>query len=230
MNVQDVPVDGIALEQLDEYLLSDRSPPDCMQLSDLDGFLTAIAIGPEVVMPSEWLSVVWGGDQPGFADEAEARAIIGAIFGRYREILNQIENGTFDPIFWSAKDDVVIASDWAEGFLVGIGLRVEAWEPLLKSKKKGSMLFPILALCGDEDGDSLLEFDRDAENEIMETVTPAIPASVHEIAAYWLPRRKQADGLSVSSFDVRVAKPPKPGRNDPCPCGSGKKFKKCCSD
>jgi preprotein translocase subunit SecA len=25
-----------------------------------------------------------------------------------------------------------------------------------------------------------------------------------------------------------VVKPPKPGRNDPCPCGSGKKYKKCC--
>jgi len=23
---------------------------------------------------------------------------------------------------------------------------------------------------------------------------------------------------------------PKVGRNDPCPCGSGKKFKKCCAD
>ncbi len=23
-------------------------------------------------------------------------------------------------------------------------------------------------------------------------------------------------------------KPPKVGRNEPCPCGSGKKFKKCC--
>ena len=23
---------------------------------------------------------------------------------------------------------------------------------------------------------------------------------------------------------------PKVGRNDPCPCGSGKKFKKCCID
>jgi len=22
--------------------------------------------------------------------------------------------------------------------------------------------------------------------------------------------------------------PPKPGRNDPCPCGSGKKYKRCC--
>lgn len=25
-----------------------------------------------------------------------------------------------------------------------------------------------------------------------------------------------------------VVKPPKIGRNDPCPCGSGKKYKKCC--
>jgi hypothetical protein len=25
-------------------------------------------------------------------------------------------------------------------------------------------------------------------------------------------------------------RPPKIGRNEPCPCGSGKKFKKCCLD
>ncbi len=25
-----------------------------------------------------------------------------------------------------------------------------------------------------------------------------------------------------------VVNPPKTGRNDPCPCGSGKKYKKCC--
>ena len=29
------------LEALDEYLMSDESPENCMQLSDLDGFLTA---------------------------------------------------------------------------------------------------------------------------------------------------------------------------------------------
>lgn len=38
----------------------------------------------------------------------------------------------------------------------------------------------------------------------------------------------------ISDFE-RLAKPvapakaaDKPGRNDPCPCGSGKKYKKCC--
>ena len=29
-------------------------------------------------------------------------------------------------------------------------------------------------------------------------------------------------------LDLDVAVPPTAGRNDPCPCGSGKKFKKCC--
>ena len=37
-----------------------------MGLSDLDGFLTGIAIGPELILPSEWLPVIWGGDSPKF--------------------------------------------------------------------------------------------------------------------------------------------------------------------
>ncbi|HAH44109.1 MAG TPA: hypothetical protein DCM07_04505, partial [Planctomycetaceae bacterium] len=30
------------------------------------------------------------------------------------------------------------------------------------------------------------------------------------------------------AIDPIVNQQPKVGRNDPCPCGSGKKFKKCC--
>ena len=57
----EVPVEGVALNTLDAFLSSDESPPDSMMLSDVDGFLTAIAVGPELVMPSEWLPVIWGG-------------------------------------------------------------------------------------------------------------------------------------------------------------------------
>ena len=35
-----------------------------------------------------------------------------------------------------------------------------------------------------------------------------------------------AEELSLKSAPVVLG--PQPGRNDPCPCGSGKKFKKCC--
>jgi uncharacterized protein len=33
-----------------------------MTMDTLHGFLTAIAIGPETIMPSEWLPQVWGED------------------------------------------------------------------------------------------------------------------------------------------------------------------------
>ena len=34
--------------------------------------------------------------------------------------------------------------------------------------------------------------------------------------------------LNPTVFDKRVKREPKIGRNDPCPCGSGLKYKKCC--
>ncbi len=222
MSEWETPVQGVDAEALDEFLRSDRSPPDSMMLSDLDGFLTGIAVGPERVMPSEWLPVVWGGEDPAFADEAEAQVVLGGIMSRYNEILQQAENGTIEPIFWVTPDGTEIAADWAEGFMQAVGLRAEAWEKLMKSKRDALLLFPILALCGDEDGGPLLDIDPEDEDRIMAEAAEAIPACIAEIADYWR-RRRPRQGATPGARST-----PKPGRNDPCPCGSGKKFKKCC--
>ena len=129
---------------LDCFLMSERSPPQSMMLSDLDGFLTGIAVGPELVLPSEWLPLVFGGDAPEFADEAEAKAILGAITGRYNEILRQVADDDLQPVFWADRNGTLIAADWAEGFLQAIMLRADAWEALFKSKRDGALLVPIL--------------------------------------------------------------------------------------
>jgi len=117
MGAADLSVSDADLDLLDAYLLSDQSPPECLLLSDLDGFLTGVAIGPEVVMPSEWLPHVWGGDEPVFDDPAQASAILGTIMGRYNTILREVAEGAFGPIFWETVDGTVIAADWAEGFM-----------------------------------------------------------------------------------------------------------------
>ena len=56
----------------------------------------------------------------------------------------------------------------------------------------------------------------------------------------WAIRKGLRNGISVSRACSRfrhlppelrsdpVQAPKIPGRNEPCPCGSGKKFKKCC--
>jgi len=229
MLAQEIPIDRVVdLEVLDSFLMSDRSPSDSMMLSDLDGFLTGIAIGPELVLPSEWLPLIWGGDAPEFADEDEAKAILDAIMSRYNEILRRIADDTLDPIFWADRDGTLIAVDWAEGFLQAIMLRADAWGSLFKSKRDGQLLFPILALCGDENGESLLGLPSEDEDRVMEEVTEFIPACVTAIAAYW--RERGSTQISMPLMRGRQPDQPsiKTGRNEPCPCGSGKKFKKCC--
>jgi uncharacterized protein len=173
---------------------------------------------------------VRGGEEPEFANEGEAKAVLGAIMARYNEILRQIADDTFDPIFWTTRDGTLIAADWAEGFLQAIMLRMDAWDQLLKSKRDGQLLIPILALCGDENCESLLGLSAEDEDRIMQEAVEFVPACVTAIAAYW--RRKGPKQISLplmpgpSSVPHRSAS--KLGRNDPCPCGSGKKFKKCC--
>ena len=106
-------------------------------------------------------------------------------------------------------------------------LRADAWGPLFKSKRDGHLLLPILALCGDENGESLLGLPSDDEHLAMEEATEFIPACVTAIAAYW--RGKGSTQISMPLMPPRSDRPsPKIGRNEPCPCGSGKKFKKCC--
>jgi uncharacterized protein len=66
---QHIPLSGpIDLDALDDYLLCDHAPGDSMGLSDLDGFLTGIVVGPELILPSEWLPVIWGGEEPELED------------------------------------------------------------------------------------------------------------------------------------------------------------------
>src|SRR5215210_7006939 len=189
MGAADLSVSDADLDLLDAYLLSDQSPPECMLLSDLDGFLTGVAIGPEVMMPSEWLPHVWGGDEPVFDDHLQASAILGTIMGRYNAILRDTAAGAFGPIFWETQDGVVIVADWAEGFMQAVMLRADAWEPLLRSKRHGRLLIPILALCADEDGESVLGLDPGEEERFMAEAAEFIPVCVTEIAAYWRKRR-----------------------------------------
>src|SRR5271155_2800765 len=96
-----ISLDKIDIDALEAFLESDRAPPDTMNLSELDGFLHGVAVGPELVLPSEWLPIVWGGETSNLADIGEAKIVLGSIMGRYNEILKQIEDGQCRPMFWT---------------------------------------------------------------------------------------------------------------------------------
>jgi len=184
---ENIPLSGsIDLDALDDYLMSDHAPDDCMGLSDLDGFLTGVVVGPELILPSEWMPMIWGGDEPLFATEEEMRTVLGTIVSRHNEIAACFNTNPaeFGPIFLEGPEGEVIASDWAGGFLDAVALRPKAWEPLIRHHRGRVMMMPLLVLNGDAEPDVGPD-GAVHEKEFLAEAPHIIPACIVAIYKFW---------------------------------------------
>lgn len=228
------PLSEEEMDELDEFLMSDATSDETMMLDCLDGFLTAIVSGPVMLKPSEWLPSVWGpteDDAPEFDTLEQAERITGLIMRHLNGIIWSLQQ---DPdLFAPAFSTHVYPDDpheyldgemWAYGYMTGVDLQRQHWEAFFDESKSEEVFRPIYLLGADD--------VKPEEEELTETpaqreeLSEQIPASVAWIYRFWQPyRRAVAERTIATSFQREH---PKVGRNDPCPCGSGKKFKKCC--
>jgi len=211
------------LDLLSAYLASPDLADGVMTLAELDGFLAAIAIGPEPIEDAEWMPVIWNGAEPRFENSTQAFAVRRAIFALHDDIVREVAAGTYAPIFDVDDDENPLPQSWAVGFMTAAGLRLEAWSALFQSERDDTIAYPILALCEDEAGQPLLELSKKDRAFLLAQSPDLIAQAVIDIADYWQQKNKPPPAGAVP---VRTA--PKIGRNDPCPCGSGRKYKKCC--
>ena len=216
------PLTDEELDELDRFLLSDATGEDAMDISMLDGFLTALAVGPGTLSPNRWMPLVWGGDVA-WASRQQMDRMTTLVFRHANDILSYLRDDpdTFEPLLYEREEDgenIPVIDEWCTGFVKGMALDEAGWQPLMETEEGEELLYPIL-LYGTETGWEELEQNpriaaRGAEFAAM------LGDSVMAIMEWWLPVRKA--GSTVRREE------PKVGRNDLCPCGSGKKFKKCC--
>ena len=180
----------VTLDELDAYLSADDAPEDCMLLSDLDGFLTALVVGPAFIHPEIWMPKVWG-NRSRFQDPDLKDRAIAAILSRYNEISRQLaeEPDQFAPLYWRHDDGRVIAGDWAEGFYDAMKLNPEGWQEILVSPQDAQLLLPILIYCDDERGKSLLGFTPEQEQALIADAHDHIPEAVVRIREFFMPKR-----------------------------------------
>jgi uncharacterized protein len=196
-----------------------------MNLEQLDGFLAALVCGPDTVPPSEYLSEILG-DNTAALDEPLMRDFLYMILRHWNAIADSLHSdNVYLPLLLEDENGVARANDWASGFLRGMDLRRAEWSRLLDDEQHGGWLVPIFALAHEHDPDpEMRPYTEPLGTELREKLIVGAAAGLIGIYRHFASQREMQ---SLSDTTVRRIAP-KIGRNDRCPCGSGRKFKQCC--
>ncbi|HET6718604.1 MAG TPA: SEC-C metal-binding domain-containing protein, partial [Rhodocyclaceae bacterium] len=111
-------------------------------------------------------------------------------------------------------------------YLHGVDEAIEDWFDNLDEEESGFLderLYPLIVLTGEAEAAAKEHGEKWPEgeelDELMKDCEEEVPGAVEDIHRFWMAKR----GAPTQRRET-----PKVGRNDPCPCGSGKKYKQCC--
>ncbi|WP_200917706.1 YecA family protein [Jeongeupia sp. HS-3] len=226
------PLSEEELDRLDAFLMSPRTPAETMDLEMLDGFLVALAVGPEDILEDEWLPQVFDGTPPEFDDAIEAEETFSLIRRHAASVKASFapkrrENIGEEPLYFplvlsdegaDEKWQDSLGAYWASGFRAGLLAREEIWQAALdEDEHLFDSVASILAL---EEGHDADDETKPLTLKAREERISELPWIVEDVMFYWLEKK-------YGQVERVEREEPKTGRNDPCPCGSGKKFKKC---
>lgn len=219
MNEQDI-------EFINDILMEYGNDDSVLDVSELDGFLTAIVSGPEMIPLNRWLPEVWGGaaNEPEWESEAEVRRFMDLVFEQMNQVAEILMEypSEFQALFLSGEFDgkeTFNVDEWCEGYMRGVQLSETDWE-----KGDPNQLMEHLAAISFFAGDDFIKHRLTLDSSAIEKLQQKVEPAARALHAYWLQQRSPSAIENIAS----VNEMPKTGRNDPCPCGSGKKFKKCC--
>ncbi len=231
------------LKTLSDFLDATARPVNTMTLHEVRGFLWAVASTPTDIEIDDWLPFVFEGDDANFADDAEEETITNLFFDLLDEQYQRIEDDDSElsgsDYHWhETEEQRWPLTAWCSGLLKAHYWQEEAWNTLLEETEPVETedgMFDIV-----EEVDSTLSIaalfaDIAGALEDSEESAEIFLASMAEIAEQlpWIMMNYAECGCLLSDMLQEPQEPyrreqPKIGRNDPCFCSSGKKYKNCC--
>jgi len=222
-----MPTRSRGRKQLEEQLL--MLGEGTMLLEELDGFIAGLLVCPDMISPSEWLPAIWSKDvdgQPPFQDIDHANFVFGLIMDHYNDVVLTLMNNPerYRPLF-PVDNGEVLWEVWIEGFMEAMKLRSAAWEQLLDAGGDTAQAMTGL-LAANEVVCRSKDLPEGFVDELTERAPGWIPGWVVILHNHRLAKTKPPSAIArmprQQSFSGKAR------RNEPCPCGSGKKYKRCC--
>lgn len=222
-------------------------PETAMTAEMADGYLTGCQLGPNPVGVHEWMERIFGQSTlPICPDPVQQNRLLELLVQRQWDIMTALsvprEKLTPDHIFFPLSTNVADADrsqpyqldangirlgdwdlkEWAAGFYKAV-LDDDDWDDLTQDADAWPLLAPFLLLHKGFNPDKP-ELQLDQQEDLL----PLLISGAYGIRDYWREHHRRMATARLAMQNPFVRTLPKPGRNDPCSCGSGKKHKKCC--
>jgi len=227
--INDVELTSDELEYLDNSL-SQINGATIPNVEALDGFFAALVCCPDFVKPSEYMPVIQSGktddDDLAFENTDDAQKFMGLVTQHWNFVISQLNQDlAYLPLMQEDEEGNCLGNDWANGFLTGVNLRHDIWSEIINDEDHGGSMVPIMALAYEHHPDAEMRpFEEPIDDKKREDLIVGAAAGVIRMHDYFLGQRDRY----MPEKDTFIRPNPKVGRNEPCPCGSGKKYKKCC--
>jgi uncharacterized protein len=205
-------LDDNELEELDRYLRAHTGEDDLL-LDGVHGLLSALAVGPLLVLPEEWLPEVL--HEP-FSDENVGNRVLALLAKLNDSISAELDVDAYEPILGEIELEtgpMLSAAGWCEGFSRGIDLRASLWENRLSEDPQlMELLGPVMALAVDEGILSAdTEFEKLSEDEYDECLSQ-VPSVLSAVNQYW-----QAKPATEAEVEAMVQVVPESQEDDTTP-------------
>ena len=217
--MQILTFDEAARSRLMELLDAKSEAHNTMRCDEVQGFMMALLSGPDALNPTNWLPEILGEESLFDAKErTEIERLVMAMAADMRMKLNE----KILPDLWFYEDEAGNPDfyTWCNAYLYALDIVHTDWFEAVEQEEFADLFYPIMALGGiyddEENGEVILHLN---EKELTQLESD-LPHVLLDIYWYWQaiinkPQTVRREGEKV-------------GRNDPCPCGSGKKYKACC--
>lgn len=221
------PLSDAELDQLEALLDSELFAEQAMSLDQLQAFLCAIVSGPEPVPTDIWLAEALGSTSS--PEDEAVQAATTLVLRLYNQLLDDLSNQRgVAPMLYPLEEegDELDYAAWADAYLFGANLADEPWQDEAGEHwdDLAGMLEVFFLLNGSLKEDVLAAGDAwvsaAEETRWIARSQESLPDLVQSIFDFWNARKNIPAPIRRET--------PKVGRNDPCPCGSGRKFKQCC--
>jgi uncharacterized protein len=224
---------------LSAFLNDPLRPPDTLSYHELQGFLFAVASAPQLIAPSEWMPLVFGDAEPEYASLDEAKRVLGELMSLYNAVnaSANADSATLpadcvfrDDVLANLDDDAPIAQ-WARGFRHGHLWLEDVWDAYVPDELDEQFAATLLTLSFFGSRKIAEAFRKETAPDrsldaLATTIRRVFPNAVAEYAHFG----RSISRVLAEQDEVTPAprRREKTGRNAPCPCGSGRKYKKCC--